>query len=96
MWSASHAKGVPKNAQRCGRTPGCIPPISNFEGAVGFGKALLLKPSCGASRSLRCVARLGEGVTRNPPRWSTLTARTCPKVGSPASVTLSNTLTLTL
>jgi hypothetical protein len=62
MWSTSHAKGVPKNAQRCGRTPGCIPPISNFECAVGFGEVLLLRacvPLFSASRCGRGRCQVG-------------------------------------
>jgi hypothetical protein len=57
MRSTSHAKGVPKNAQRFGRTPGCIPPISNFECAVGFGEVLLLR----ASVPLLSASRCGRG-----------------------------------
>jgi len=54
MRSTSHAKGVPKNAQRFGRTPGCIPPISNFECAVGFGEVLLLRASVPLLSASRC------------------------------------------
>ena len=62
MRSTSHAKGVPKNAQRFGRTPGCIPPISNFECAVGFGEVLLLRacvPLFSASRCGRGRCQVG-------------------------------------
>jgi len=50
-------KGLAENAQRAGRTPGCIPPVSNFEGAVGFGNVWEAKHGTQSSESTTGVEK---------------------------------------
>ena len=54
MWSTFSREGRAENAQRRRRTPGCIPPISNFECAVGFGEVLLLRACVPLLSASRC------------------------------------------
>ena len=86
--------GLAENAQRAGRTPGCIPPVSNFEGPVGFGNVWEAKHGTQSSESTTGVEK---GLTHACACGAPPTQRACRKtrngavvrpVASPQSQTL--------
>ena len=86
--------GLAENAQRAGRTPGCIPPVSNFEGPVGFGNVWEAKhgtqsseSTTGVTKGLRHACACGAPPTQRACRKTRNGAVVRP-VASPQSQTL--------